>query len=1608
MKAPGKRGLLGFTPALVVLALWAISARAPVGPLNAGGQVIAVAAPATGESKPEEEPLENVFLPAERSALKLLSKARELLKTGRHAEAVRCLGAILEGPEDYFFQPDRNAPLHRSLKAEAQRLIGQMPRRGREFYELQYGARARRMLEEATTEGDATRLAEVSRRFFHTQAGHEATFLLGLYHLDHARPLAGALTLGRLQDVPGSPDAFDPALSLAIATCWLRSGMPDRAQEVLTLLAARNPNGAVQIAGKDIPLPGKSDELLQWLAAAIGPQAEASPAQPDQWTMARGNASRNSSSAGSAPLMNMRWQIPTTDHPLVQGIIEYLDRIFKEQGVPVMPGLQPLAVDNVVLMRTARNLLALDFTTGKRLWEVPADELPSKLVPTPGRNVSQGYSQLAMGLSQRVWEDATYGTMTSDGRLVFSIEDLGLNLASRNSRHIIINGRRQANPNWPKTHNRLAAHDIRTGKLIWHLGGSGDEFDLPHAGTFFLGPPLPLMGRLYILAEVKGEIRLVALDAKSGNTVWSQQLNIVERDILRSPLRRYAGVSPSYADGVLVCPTTNGAVVGVEMATRSLLWGYRYARGTKFRQHPRARMQIGILQNPTTANRWFDANAILADGHVLVTPVESDYLHCLALLDGEQAWRYKREDELYVACVYEDNVVLIGRAKVHALKISDGTPAWDGRAVELPEDAVPSGRGFLADGHYFLPLSTAEVLKIDLAKGTPVGTSRSRDGNVPGNLVCYRGNVISQGSGGIEAFHQLDALRKEIEKTLKEHPDDTDALTLHGEILLDSGKRSEAIDSFRRSYKLAQEPKTHELLRLALLEGLEKDFKTARANVAEIERLIDKPEQKAKYLQLMAAGLQASGEWQAALDSYMKLIDLDQDHHRLERVDRSLSVRWDRRIQGQLAGLYAAAPAEVKAQIDKSLEARLDVAVEAGKPEPLRRFIDYFANHATAYEAQQHLVRRLKQADRLLEAEFVLREMERSSQPPRVAAAVAELAAMLREAGLPEDAAVCYKRLRDELADVTCPGDKTGRQLVDALPDDDPVAKWLESTTSGPTTSWPIGLVEVKKETKSAQRSHNRGSFSLGYQGTRRPFFTGKRIAYDQSRRMAVGRDGFGNKTWEVALAEPNNRHGFPYNQNWSRVSARGHLLLLSMGYKVIAVDTLHADSPKRLWSQDLVEPVFAQAKTPPFRIAAINNMPFGMMGFHMMRSFGTTMGSLGVVTDRYACYWRFRSCVAADPLTGDVLWLRRDVPRGSALMGDDQYVLAAPPDGTEALVLRATDGKLLGKRKMPSPQFRKATFGRNILIWQLEDNQYVLDLFDPWEQKSLWKPRKFSPEAKIWVAEEEAVAVMEPDGHVLIFGLPDGRTIVDTKLEPENPLTELFLLPLGDQYIFVTHSRPETPPGMVQPNAIPRVLSRPIIRGRAYAFDRQGKKLWPEPVDIENQQLPLTQAEQLPIVTFACRLYDRNAKGTRRNRVSILCIDKRNGRTAYSEEIPNSTSVFELSGDPVKKTVTLALQRNTVKMTFTDKPLPSLAEVKKAKAEAAAKKAAAAAKHKLPKTTGALLKALMKGIGGIGPADKAKGAEAEPPAVEKPVVKKVVVEKPAVEKPIKEKKDDR
>ena len=164
---------------------------------------------------------------------------------------------------------------------------------------------------------------------------------------------------------------------------------------------------------------------------------------------------------------------------------------------------------------------------------------------------------------------------------------------------------------------------------------------------------------------------------------------------------------------------------------------------------------------------------------------------------------------------------------------------------------------FLPRELYFLPLDSAEVATVDLVKGRIVHLSKSRKGLVPGNLICYKGRIISQGFDGVDVYYQLDSAMTEIDRKLEANPSDSDALCLQGEIYLDANKRSQAINCFRRAYAIQRDPHSRELLRETLLEGMQNEFAVYGKENLEIEQFAGRPIATGRILSLDGGRLAA-------------------------------------------------------------------------------------------------------------------------------------------------------------------------------------------------------------------------------------------------------------------------------------------------------------------------------------------------------------------------------------------------------------------------------------------------------------------------------------------------------------------------------------------------------------------------------------------------------------------------------------------------------------------------------------------------------------------------------------------------------------------------------
>jgi len=300
------------------------------------------------------------------------------------------------------------------------------------------------------------------------------------------------------------------------------------------------------------------------------------------------------------------------------------------------------------------------------------------------------------------------------------------------------------------------------------------------------------------------------------------------------------------------------------------------------------------------------------------------------------------------------------------------------------------------------------------------------------------------------------------------------------------------------------------------------------------------------------------------------------------------------------------------------------------------------------------------------------------------------------------------------------------------------------------------------------------------------------------------------------------------------------------------------------------------------------------------------------------------------DPVTGETLWVSRDLAPESAVFGDRQYVFLVPPGSGEATVLRATDGKVLGTRDVPLEGDRLATFGRRILAWSGTDSHRLLEMIDPWSGGAVWPSLEFKADAQLDLLRDEGrVAVFEPDGRFVLIDVADGRKVIDAKVEAESLLSGIHVLASPDGYLLVVEGVDRESDGDPnrQVHPVHATKSIKIERGRVYAFDRQGHVRWEAPRSIEDQYLPLDQPCRLPTLTFASVVRKRDDRGRFETGISILSIDKRTGRTILDQTFDGPTNSFRLTGDPQRKTVQVELQKKLVTLAFTDEPEPEPTE---------------------------------------------------------------------------------
>ncbi|MGC1273497.1 MAG: PQQ-binding-like beta-propeller repeat protein [Planctomycetaceae bacterium] len=1423
---------------------------------------------AAEESADNAEPDNPNLFVNDRVALRRLRLAEERIESRTFDEAVQLLQAVLDAEQDSAAPVGDGNGTFYSLKGRALSLLSELPPDGQRIYELKYGIAARKRLDDAIAATDWAVIEEISRRYFQTEAGYESTYRLAIRAQDRGEPLHAAVLFEKLAGAASG--RFEPQLSLRAALAWSQAGFPDAARQAAVRLSERN-DANIALGGAPMPAAKNADEFL----ARIERERGKSPTLHDaEWPMFGRDPDR---AAGVDPVTvaggvewSYRFDTPTPwDHPREAAKLEKLSAtldlvtsVADETGELTQPAFSPVVAGETAIFRTLHSIQAVDISTGRFLWrtEHPHDVVFDRALdginlfmqagnPFGNAGGAGRASFLEEYVAQYAWRNITTGTLSTDGKFVYGVEGVGTA------------GRLVSAPNGgPRNRsigadlfNTLYAYELAAeGRIAWTFGGPP-----PNEGTsgrFFLGPPLPLGGRLYALADEDGEIRLIALNPAARNDddrmLWSQSLVGTEAPIAANspifadPLRKLSGLSPSFSDGVLVCPTGSGAIVAVDLGQRLLQWGYQYPRNvqTRLGGQGRGRPVPFMMSAPSIApddevDRWLDAAAQIADGRVYVTPRDSDELHCLDLHDGRLQWKRPRGAMLYLAAVHDGRAIVIGRRSVEALDAATGDRLW-----AQPIESEPAGRGVRSGDLYHLPLASGEIVTLQLATGQELGRSPVGEGVEPGNLIASDGRLLSQSTRMIAGFRKLSEFEADLRERLAEGVDPA-ALALRGEDRLHRGVTQAGLADLRSAVEAADIPRAKRLLTESLLSGLRTDFEAFRKYEDDLLAFADHPQQRLECLRLLADGLEQSGDELAAFGMYLRLCDGGVAAMPMEQMDATTSVRADRTLRNRIADLYANADADNRRAMDESLADRLRELEPGTDTALLERFVSLF--HATeAAEAGLKLLAERYEAagDRLRHERTLLRFKELPASND--SAAPARL-----DAGLPTariDVAYRVEYIPDEI--------KSGRPLTE---------------------------VDAR--------------FAVPAVGSRPAQFAGWKFEIDAGRRHLLARDRVGRVRWKVDVRTDDDPDARLRYAHAAQAHFCRHILAFVAGTRLIVLDLQASDGPHVLWSRELVDRRFGEL---------VDRRHFGR------RSSEDDHGPIGFAGAGQLVYQAGSTIVAADPLTGETFWQRSKVPLGCEISGDREFVVLQPRGAGEFFVLRTVDGS-----ELESEQARTIgslepieKLGTRLIAWKSTESGRELVCRDLARETDVWS-WSFPETAKFASVGTREVAVLDPaTGKLQVIGFDDGQAVLSARIAP-HPATEFQAMRhFGRLLVFTRRDG--------QPGERRRGQDMTRVDGPAYAFDADGNTLWS--ALLPRTLVPPDQCDGLPVLFLTTTVHAAGKPQSNRAavldvRTGRLLVEQNrerpflpfealigDGTGAITIAIPDARFVLTPTGDPL------------------------------------------------------------------------------------------------------------
>jgi outer membrane protein assembly factor BamB len=1276
--------------------------------------------------------------------------AERAISEDRASEAVVILGDLLTGESDIdqdligqdFLLDGESAErgvVNKSLIRTVRDKIGSLVESDG-AYELHYGAAAEKLLQEASIARDWEKVAEVRRRYFHTQAGYRATGLMALNAWSSGNAIETvALLEGIVTQKSAKVCLGDSLVSMYFQAC--------------------------SVAGRK-PIIETKDFAVE----STPIQSAALPATDlDEYRFTGRTPSRNGSHGGQFPLSSVRWDARTTPSPRQDKSIADKTAEFVSQRRLPPPTAMPIRVGNQLLMRSTEQLVGIDFRTGKQFWSYPWQS-PSEVHEETSISLDEfeGEKEQSELESQRVWNDVPYGQVTSDGKRAYMIDNLGevdLQVLSP----FVFRGQRQSE----SQSNTLVAVDLEAeGMLVWRLGKEGDPAS-SLAKSFFLGPPLPVDGLLYAIVETGGDIELVCLQPETGNLVWRQHLVSVESGGVDSDgIRRVSGAMPSEQEGILICPTGAGIVVAVDRHDRTIRWAMQHGRSEDrfISLHPSTR-DADIHQ---LYSRWDNSLAVIDGSRVLLTAAESERIFGFDLFDGRVLFLPKSRSQMrYLAGVQHNRFLLVGPNEVRAFDLDTGAQVWACDSAIFENAGQVCGRGYFDNSSYYVPTIGGKILRLSLTDGTLM---HERTVDFPlGNMIVAGGEVIVQSPTRVSVAQGETSLRPWVAQQLAANENDLNALLSQSQLQLQDGDRKAAVQTLERARKIDPDNIEVQILSIkAMLATLREEEQVAPEIIETLDKLIIQEDDRIEFLALRIRAAIEQNDPALAAEQLLELSRLVLDEPVgnlmesgvLDRSDRY--VTQDAWIEARAHQIHETATKSGDIEkIDKKVQASLAGAVNRST-EQLARLHRHLSPVMGSSELGLDLVRRYQNqsdwlaVERTLFGSKLVTDQSIKNFTPEERRQLAKL----------------YLNT-DQRDDVAYLADLDPESVEQGFAEPRDVA-WPKIVE----WDWPEDIQQSFQMTSLPQVTLHETVHQFG-KTFRHCDLMSKHLHFPLSFRFPDGRP-YPLEIEGVRTDEEGDRQAI----------INGGIMVIQVGGALLAVDLYRMKSRGEflLWTIPLNPEGSPAIKSRP------EGTPFGDKTMRRVLT-GTSVGAsvaelvVGPLLGDRVITLRGGELSAWDLGTGKPMWQNGSAPLGGSIVSDGKTVAVVAPSERKVMLFDAFDGRLIESRNWEAGKVW-ASCGKHVLAYRpaTTPGQFLVSMIDPISdkvvmEKTTWSASRSGGEKELAygrVVDGRVLGMMDHTGKAWAWDLLDATSLFEVDLQPEPKLNGLNLMTFGDRLIFM------------------------------------------------------------------------------------------------------------------------------------------------------------------------------------------------------------------------------